>query len=121
MALPQPIVGYCEIAAHSQRVSKIEKQIVPVGFGVEYPLHDAHDIAHTLLDRLRRPDPADAWDRFVRLYAPVLMRWAQLQGLHLADAEDLAQVVLIKLIRLLPGFEHRSWVHFSRLAFHHLP
>jgi RNA polymerase sigma-70 factor (ECF subfamily) len=62
----------------------------------------------TLLDRLRHPDQADAWDRFARLYAPLFMRWAQLQGLSATDAEDLTQTVLIKLVRLLPGYERRD-------------
>ena len=62
----------------------------------------------TLLDRLRRPGNPEAWDRFVHLYAPLLVRWAQLQGFQGADAEDLAQTVLVKLIRLLPGYEPRD-------------
>ncbi|MBN9120382.1 MAG: sigma-70 family RNA polymerase sigma factor [Planctomycetes bacterium] len=70
----------------------------------------------TLLDRLRRPDHPDAWDRFVRLYAPLLLRWAELQGVRGADAEDLAQAVLLKLLRLLPdyaredGRSFRGWL-----------
>jgi RNA polymerase sigma-70 factor (ECF subfamily) len=59
----------------------------------------------TLLDRLRRPDQPDAWNQFVRLYTPLLLRWAALQGFTDADAEDLVQLVLIKLVRLLPGYE----------------
>lgn len=58
----------------------------------------------TLLDRLRQPDQPDAWDRFVRLYAPLLLRWAELQGVRGTDAEDLAQAVLLKLLRLLPSY-----------------
>ncbi len=50
----------------------------------------------------------DAWDRFVRLYAPLFVRWAPLQGFQGADAEDLAQIVLVKLVRLLPGYERRD-------------
>src|SRR5580692_8231743 len=62
----------------------------------------------TLLDRLRRPGQTDAWDLFVRLYAPLLLHWAELQGFQEADAEDLSQTVLLKLIRLLPGYERRE-------------
>jgi RNA polymerase sigma-70 factor (ECF subfamily) len=71
----------------------------------------------TLLDRLRRPDEADAWNRFARLYAPLLVRWAQLQGLHSADAEDLAQIVLVKLLRLLPAYERRDGQTFRGWLF----
>lgn len=59
----------------------------------------------TLLDRLRRPDDHAAWEQFVRLYAPLLLSWARRQGWQDADADDLAQDVLIKLIRLLPTYE----------------
>lgn len=69
----------------------------------------------TLLDRLRRPDQPDAWERFARLYAPLLLCWAELQGLHAADAEDLAQAVLLKLLRVLPSYDpaggsFRGWL-----------
>jgi RNA polymerase sigma-70 factor (ECF subfamily) len=71
----------------------------------------------TLLDRLRRSDHPDAWDRFVRLYTPLVLRWAQLQGFNQADAEDLAQIVLVKLIRLLPGYEPRDGSSFRGWLF----
>lgn len=71
----------------------------------------------TLLDRLRRPGQADAWDRFVRLYTPLLLEWARLQGLQPTDDEDLAQVALVKLIRLLPGYERRDGQTFRGWLF----
>ena len=70
----------------------------------------------TLLDRLRRPDQPDAWNRFARLYAPLLLEWALARGLQNADAEDLVQTVLVRLIRQLPTYEKhagrtfRSWL-----------
>jgi RNA polymerase sigma-70 factor (ECF subfamily) len=70
----------------------------------------------TLLDRLRQPDQTDAWDRFAKLYAPLLLRWATLQGFQSADAEDLVQITLLKLIRVLPSYQKqdgrpfRSWL-----------
>ena len=71
----------------------------------------------TLLDRLRRPDDPGAWDRFVRLYAPLLLRWAELQGVRGADAEDLAQAVLLKLLRLLPGYRRENGQTFRGWLF----
>jgi RNA polymerase sigma-70 factor (ECF subfamily) len=62
----------------------------------------------TLLDRLRQPDDRAAWERFAALYTPVLERWARRQGLHEADAADLVQEVLLKLIRVLPTYERRT-------------
>jgi len=70
----------------------------------------------TLLDRLRQPGHPEAWERFARLYSPLLIRWAEFQGFQDADAEDLAQTVLVKLIRLLPRYERadgqtfRGWL-----------
>ena len=70
----------------------------------------------TLLDRLRLRATPEAWDRFVRLYAPLLLNWARRQRLRDDDAEDLAQIVLLKLIRLLPkyaraeGQTFRGWL-----------
>ncbi len=71
----------------------------------------------TLLDRLRQPSQPDAWDRFVRLYTPLLLRWATLQGFQDADAEDLAQAVLVKLIRVLPTYEKRDGQTFRGWLF----
>jgi RNA polymerase sigma-70 factor (ECF subfamily) len=71
----------------------------------------------TLLDRLRQPGQADAWDRFVRLYTPLLLHWAHRQGVQGADAEDLTQAVLVKLIRLLPRYERRDGETFRGWLF----
>jgi RNA polymerase sigma-70 factor (ECF subfamily) len=71
----------------------------------------------TLLDRLRQPGQPDAWDRFVHLYTPLLLHWAQLQGIEGADAEDLTQTVLVKLIRLLPRYERRDGETFRGWLF----
>src|SRR4051812_46302895 len=59
----------------------------------------------SLLDRLRQSPQPDTWDRFVRLYAPLLLAWARQQRFHDADAEDVVQRVLLKLIRLLPSYQ----------------
>src|SRR4051812_16701923 len=75
------------------------------------------DTPLTLLDRLREPHQPEAWDRFVRLYAPLLLHWAAGQGLQPADAEDLAQTVLVKLVRLLPGYGRRGGQTFRGWLF----
>jgi RNA polymerase sigma-70 factor, ECF subfamily len=70
----------------------------------------------TLLERLRRPGEADAWNRFVKLYTPLLYQWAR--GMHLSsqDAADLVQDVLTVLLQKLPEFTYdqgksfRSWL-----------
>src|SRR5438874_9068543 len=48
----------------------------------------------SLLVRLRDGSDADAWQEFVRLYAPVIYGFARKRGLQDADAADLMQEVL---------------------------
>ena len=62
----------------------------------------------TLLGQLRLPDPADAWARFVRLYSPLLRTWAHRQGFQDADADDLVQEVLVKLMNELPRYSRTA-------------
>jgi RNA polymerase sigma factor (sigma-70 family) len=63
----------------------------------------------SLLDALRHDASArDAWAALVRLYAPLLVRWARGHGLQPADADGLAQDAFLHLYRGLPRFEHRG-------------
>jgi RNA polymerase sigma-70 factor, ECF subfamily len=48
---------------------------------------------------------ADAWERLVALYTPLLSSWLGAAGLQPADREDLTQRVLEVLVRRLPDFE----------------
>jgi RNA polymerase sigma-70 factor (ECF subfamily) len=60
----------------------------------------------SLLERLRlRPDEA-SWRRLVQLYAPWIQDWLRRQGLAPADVEDVAQEVMVVLVRELPHFTH---------------
>ena len=71
----------------------------------------------TLLDQLCGPDRAAAWERFVRLYTPVLVRWADRAGVRPTDRADLIQDVFVVLLRALPTFSYdrgrsfRGWLH----------
>jgi RNA polymerase sigma-70 factor (ECF subfamily) len=71
----------------------------------------------SLLDQMRRPDAAAAWERFARLYTPVLLSWARGLGLQDHDAADLVQNVFAVLIQKLPTFHYepgksfRAWLH----------
>jgi RNA polymerase sigma-70 factor, ECF subfamily len=60
----------------------------------------------TLLEKLRGPNETVAWERFVKLYSPLLFAWAKRLGLQSADAADLVQDVLVKLMRDLPKFQY---------------
>ena len=55
---------------------------------------------------MRGPNEAVAWERFVKLYSPLLHAWASRLGLQPADAADLVQDVLVKLMRELPRFQY---------------
>src|SRR5262249_55334967 len=48
----------------------------------------------SLLLRLRDRDNGDAWGHFVRVYAPLIYRFARHRGLQDADAADVTQDVL---------------------------
>ncbi len=53
----------------------------------------------TLLARLKDGRDGDAWKEFVRLYGPVVYRFARNRGLQDADAADLMQDVLRSVAR----------------------
>lgn len=68
--------------------------------------------------RLRDHDDREAWEEFVQLYRPVIVRTARLKGMQSADAEDLAQQVLAALANAIERFEYdpdrakfRTWLH----------
>jgi RNA polymerase sigma-70 factor (ECF subfamily) len=71
----------------------------------------------TLLARLRH-DPSNeaAWDEFVEHYGPHIYRWCRQWRLQDADAEDVAQEILLKLARKLRDFAYnpkssfRGWL-----------
>jgi RNA polymerase sigma factor (sigma-70 family) len=71
----------------------------------------------TLLQRVSRSsdDPA-AWDEFDRQYRPKFHQWCRGWGVQEADAEDVTQLVLSKLLKVLGGFKYdptrsfRGWL-----------
>lgn len=74
------------------------------------------DTPATLLHRLcDQPAPAD-WERFVRLFTPLLRRWAVRFGVSDSSVEDLLQELFVVLIRKLPEFQYdpalsfRAWL-----------
>ena len=70
----------------------------------------------SLLERLRQPAETESWQRFVRLYTPLIFYWARRTGLQDADATDLVQDVFTLLLKKLPEFRYspdqsfRSWL-----------
>jgi len=59
----------------------------------------------TLLKRLRNPADQQAWEDFVQLYQPLILRFAIRQGLQDADACDIAQRVLLTVGRAAENFK----------------
>lgn len=70
----------------------------------------------SLLERLRQPEPHEAWTHFVQLYTPLLWYWAAKLGLQDQDAADLVQDVFVRLFQKLPEFQYdrhksfRTWL-----------
>jgi RNA polymerase sigma-70 factor (ECF subfamily) len=63
----------------------------------------------TLLETLRQtPKDAEAWERFVWRYRPMIYGWCREWGLQGADADDVAQDVLAKLTEKLGHFRYDS-------------
>jgi RNA polymerase sigma-70 factor (ECF subfamily) len=71
----------------------------------------------TLLGRLAKsPTDQGAWGEFVARYGPQIVGWCQRWGLQPADAQDVAQNILLELARQMSGFEYdpagsfRGWL-----------
>lgn len=71
-----------------------------------------HTTSASLLERLRQPGEQQAWGRFVRLYTPLLHRWARRLGLDDHAAADLVQEVFALLLRKLPDFNYDQHKRF---------
>ncbi|MBC8353963.1 MAG: sigma-70 family RNA polymerase sigma factor [Planctomycetes bacterium] len=70
----------------------------------------------SLLDRVKEFD-ADAWDRFTKLYGPIVYRWCRQAGLQDNDAADVSQEVFRAVAngigsfrREEPGSSFRGWL-----------
>ncbi|MAD79991.1 MAG: sigma-70 family RNA polymerase sigma factor [Pirellulaceae bacterium] len=60
---------------------------------------------NSLLLKVRDPADADAWIEFAAIYRPVIYRLARRRGLQDADAEDLAQRVLVSISAAIRTWE----------------
>ena len=71
----------------------------------------------SLLARLRGPIDQEAWREFAALYQPLIQRIAMQLGLQHADAQEVAQEVLLAVAGAIERFEHdpsrasfRTWL-----------
>jgi len=59
----------------------------------------------SLLVQIRSPANREAWDQFALIYRPVIYRLARHRGLQDADAQDLAQQVLMAVASAIGSYE----------------
>ena len=81
-------------------------------------MSSAPETRPSLLIRVRDPADQAAWQEFVEIYRPVILRLAQHKGMQAADAEDIAQEVLAAVAKAVEQREHdpkrakfRTWLH----------
>jgi RNA polymerase sigma-70 factor (ECF subfamily) len=72
----------------------------------------AYETPVSLLERLRQDQRTVDWERFVRLYTPLLYHWAKRLGVGESDAADFVQDVFMLLVRKLPRFEYDQQKRF---------
>ncbi|TWU12098.1 RNA polymerase sigma factor RpoE [Symmachiella macrocystis] len=72
----------------------------------------------SLLIRVRDPSNQAAWHEFVEIYRPVILRMARQKGMQDADAEDVAQRVLVSVAKTVEQCKYdpqrakfRTWLH----------
>ena len=83
----------------------------------------------SLFERLRQAPDADAWERLVDLYTPLIREWLSRHALTNDDVEDVVQEVMAVLVRKLPDFQReprtgsfRRWLRtitVHRVLAHH--
>jgi RNA polymerase sigma-70 factor (ECF subfamily) len=67
----------------------------------------ANQTSLTLLARLRHsPADQDAWAEFVRRYGPQVCRWCRRWQLQEADADEVTQLVLVRLSNRMRTFQY---------------
>jgi RNA polymerase sigma-70 factor (ECF subfamily) len=88
--------------------------------------HLAQQTGSTLLYLLRDPRHPDVWPAFVDRYGPRIYGWCRKWKLQEADAENVTQDVLVRLVQKLPTFTYdprkgsfRGWLQtLTRHALH---
>ncbi|MEZ6090913.1 MAG: sigma-70 family RNA polymerase sigma factor [Pirellulaceae bacterium] len=62
----------------------------------------------SLLVQVKDPENRVAWEQFVSIYRPVIVRAAVVRGMQSADAQDLAQQVLMAVASAIGDWEKRD-------------
>ncbi len=81
-------------------------------------MNDWPETSESLILRVKDPADAAAWSAFLAIYRPVIYRLARSRGLQDADAEDLAQQVLVSISRTVQNWQpaadgppFRAWLY----------
>jgi RNA polymerase sigma-70 factor (ECF subfamily) len=76
------------------------------------------DTRDSLIVQVQNPANREAWEQFTAIYRPVIYRLARTRGMQDADADDLAQQVLLAVARAIPDWQSnkqqsrfRHWLH----------
>src|SRR5437660_10001 len=67
-------------------------------------LPHVQDTRASLLSRLRKDDDPEAFTEFANHYRAFILAWCRKAGLQEANAEDLAQQILLRLWKLMKRF-----------------
>jgi RNA polymerase sigma-70 factor, ECF subfamily len=62
------------------------------------------ETSHSLIARIKDLADAAAWNEFLGIYQPVVMRLAQRRGLQDADAQDVMQQVFVSISKSIEGW-----------------
>ncbi|MEZ6134467.1 MAG: sigma-70 family RNA polymerase sigma factor [Pirellulaceae bacterium] len=62
----------------------------------------------SLMIQVKDPENRVAWEQFVAIYRPVIVRTAAKRGMQAADAQDLAQHVLLAVASAIGDWEKRD-------------
>jgi RNA polymerase sigma-70 factor (ECF subfamily) len=73
------------------------------------------DTRSTLIAQVRSRENHEAWTQFVTLYRPAIYRMARKRGMQDADAQDLVQAVLIRVLGAIHRWERTE----SSVGFRH--
>ena len=97
-----------------------QKSAEPVYIRIEkaHMMDSTPETRASLLIRVRDPADQAAWHEFVEIYRPLILRLARQKGMQDADADDVAQEVLVAVARAVEQREHdpkrakfRTWLN----------
>jgi RNA polymerase sigma-70 factor (ECF subfamily) len=67
---------------------------------------------NSLIARLGDAADVEAWDQFSQIYRPIIVRMGKAKGLQPADAEDLAQTVLVSISNAIERWQPNGSAKF---------